>query len=209
MKVIVGLGNPGEKYKNTRHNAGFIFLDKLICHPFLSPVGSCLEFHKEGKFEALIAETNHKGEKIILVKPQTFMNLSGKAVARILNYYKAEKEDLIVVSDDIDLPIGTARIRQEGSSGGQKGLQNIIDSIGSDQFLRIRLGVKSIGGDADVTANPSNGFDATDFVLSVFPKRELVVLNQLVDRTIDYVTPFIGKDLEIPAHTLDVKIDSL
>lgn len=209
MKIIVGLGNPGKQYEGTRHNAGFMLLDKLSCDGVLSPVGECVSFQKNEKFNSLIGETLHKGEKIILVKPQTFMNLSGTAVAKILEYYKTSPDDLIVVSDDIDLPIGTARVRQEGRSGGQKGLQNVLDLIKTDQFLRIRIGIRSIGGDADQTENPESKIDATTFVLSKFDKRELPVLNDLLDEVIKYVIPFIGEKSEIPAHTIEIKIDSL
>lgn len=209
MKIIVGLGNPGKQYEGTRHNAGFVLLDRLACEGVLAPVGECISFRKEEKFEAMIGETLHKGEKIVLVKPQTFMNLSGNAVTKIMDYYKAPIEDLAVISDDLDLPIGMARIRQIGSSGGQRGLQNIIDMLKTDQFLRIRLGIRSIGGDVDRTEAPESKIDAMTFVLGKFDKRELPVFNDLVDEVIKYFVPHIGSKDDIPAHTIEIKVDSL
>jgi len=208
MKLIIGLGNPGKQYEGTRHNAGFMFLDRLVCRDEIAPVGECILFQKNDKFAAEIAETNHKGEKLIFVKPQTFMNLSGQAVRKIFDFYKAELSDLIVASDDVDLPLGSARVRSEGSSGGQKGLQNIIDNLGSDQFTRIRIGIQSIGGDADVIISKDR-MDTADFVLSKFEKREVDMLDQTIDTVIAYILPFIGSKQEIPAHTLEVRPDSL
>lgn len=209
MKLIVGLGNPGKKYEGTRHNAGFYFADQIICDKRIAPVGECLNFQKSDKFEALIAETLHKGEKIIFVKPQTFMNLSGQAVQKIMSYYKADISDLVVVSDDKDLPLGTVRIRHEGSSGGQKGLQNIIDVLADNSFLRIRIGINAIGGDADLPEPQMSNINTADFVLSKFNPRELPIFKKSINETIDYVVPFLGSKTEIPAHTLNVQIDSL
>lgn len=209
MKIIIGLGNPGKQYEGTRHNAGFVVLDRLVCANVITPVGECISFNKADKFEALIGETMHKGEKIILAKPQTFMNLSGKAVSKILSYYKADTKDLIVISDDIDLPIGTARVREIGSSGGQKGLQNIIDELGTAEFTRIRIGVRSINGSDHETENPSSKFDAIDFVLSKFDKRELPVLDKLMDEVVEYIALYIGNKEPMPAHTISTKPDVL
>ncbi|AMC94595.1 peptidyl-tRNA hydrolase [Erysipelothrix larvae] len=133
MKVIVGLGNPGKKYENTRHNAGFLVIDGVSEETSIS-VNSL-------KFNALIGQGFYKGQKIILVKPQTFMNLSGDAVIQILNYYDVDLEDLLVVSDDLDLPVGTLKVRRKGSSGGQRGIQSIIDRTGSNEFARIKVGI--------------------------------------------------------------------
>ena len=198
MKLIVGLGNPGKEYEGTRHNAGFMFLDKLACAKEICPDGICLNFKKEENSDALIAGSQLNGEKIILVKPQTFMNLSGNCVAMIMQYYKLTPEDLIVISDDIDLPVGVARIRHEGSSGGQKGLQNIIDVLGVDKFLRLRIGV----GLEDQT-------DATDHVLGKFDKRELPLVGQTIDESINYLLLHLGQKHEIPAHTIEISVDSL
>lgn len=208
MKLLVGLGNPGEKYAGTRHNAGFLFLDKLICEKELAPAGACLTFSNNEKFKSLEVLTEHKGEKFLLLKPQTFMNLSGEAVSKAMAYYKLDITDLIVISDDVDLPIGTVRVRQVGSSGGQKGLQNIIEQLGSDNFLRIRIGIRSIGGNPKETINLSE-FDTADFVLSKFSKRELPLLDLAVEEAVKYMLPFLGSKSEIPAHTLEAGIDSV
>ena len=125
MKIIVGLGNIGKEYENTRHNTGFIFVDTLIKQLEKEASENIIQYHTEKKFDAEIAEAKIFGEKYVFVKPRTYMNASGKAVASIIQYYKAKDDDLIVAFDDVDLPIGTVRIRKEGSSGGHKGLQNL------------------------------------------------------------------------------------
>ena len=208
MKLIVGLGNLGKEYEGTRHNAGFMFIDKIVCADEFSPVGECITFHTEEKFQALIAETLHRGEKIILAKPETFMNHSGLAVSKILDYFCIDYSNLIVISDDIDLPIGHARVRQEGSSGGHKGLQSIIENLGTDKFTRIRLGINSLPTTPETDQLPPK-IDSTDFVLAKFSKREIPVLNELIDDAIEYVMPFIGSKTEIPAHSLQITRDSL
>ncbi|MFA6963589.1 MAG: aminoacyl-tRNA hydrolase [Patescibacteria group bacterium] len=200
MKIIVGLGNPGKQYEGTRHNAGFVFVDALSKSDEITAIGETLNFKAVAKFEAEIAETQLNGEKLIVIKPQTYMNLSGNSVAMVMQYYKAEIADLVVVSDDIDLPVGTARIRHEGSSGGQKGLQNIIDILRSDSFSRLRIGVKSeLSGETD---NPT--FDAANFVLSKFSKQEKEQINQIIAESIKYLLLHLGQKQEIPAHTIEI-----
>jgi len=140
MKLIVGLGNPGDKYRNTRHNAGFMAVDEIFDRLFFQP------FKKSDKFKAEIAEGQIADEKVFLAKPQTFMNKSGESVASIMNFYKIPKDDLIVIFDDADLPYGTLRIRPEGSGGGHKGMQSIIESIGTQGFVRLRLGIQPPAG---------------------------------------------------------------
>lgn len=208
MKIIIGLGNPGEKYEGTRHNAGFMFVDELVCAKEIAPVEGCLKFELNKKFDALIADTSFKGEKMIIAKPQTYMNLSGQSVRRLLDFYKADIADIIVVSDDVDLPLGSSRVRHDGSSGGQKGLQNIIDVLGSDIFTRIRIGIKYIGGSTAQTED-KNRYDTADFVLSKFDDREIDIVDSIIGDTIAYILPFIAKEEQIPAHTLEVKVDSL
>ena len=207
MKIIVGLGNPGLKYAETRHNAGFMFVDKLSAYPEITAVGEKLEFHENKKFQALIAETSTKGEKIILVKPMTFMNLSGDSVRAILDYYKSDIDNLIVVSDDIDIPVGYARFRQEGSSGGQKGLQNIVEMLGTDQFQRIRIGVANTKEETEGTTNATSKYDAIDFVLSKFSKRDSVLIDSIISEVIEYIAPYLGGREKIPAHTININKD--
>lgn len=207
MKLIVGLGNPGKQYEGTRHNAGFMFLDKLVSNSVFVTPGEEIQFSKEEKFDSLIAQTVLAGEKFIFVKPQTFMNLSGNAVAEIMQYYKISPEDLIVVSDDADLPIGTSRIRTDGSSGGQKGLQSIIDILNLNTFVRVRIGIKALASDQDEADNLSQ-ISLSDFVLSKFDKREEKVLEASIDETIGYILPFLTTDHEIVPHTIEAKINT-
>lgn len=209
MKLIVGLGNPGKEYENTRHNAGYIFLDKLACTSQIAPVGECVRFEYNKKFDSKIAEISHKGEKILMVKPETYMNLSGTAVDELMKFYKLSLDDLITVVDDKDLPLGTARIRNEGGSAGQKGLQNIIDMLKSDNFVRVRIGINAIAGDADLPSENLSKMNTVDFVLSKFDKREVPVLNMVIEDTILYLLRYIGSDQAVTAHTIQVKIDSL
>ena len=134
MYIIAGLGNPGGKYDNTRHNIGFMVID-----------AAAEKYHiavTEKKHKALIGKGIIGGEKVILVKPQTFMNLSGESIREVIDYYKIEeKTELIVISDDISLDVGTLRIRKKGSAGGHNGLKNIILHLGHDEFRRIKIGV--------------------------------------------------------------------
>lgn len=133
MKLIVGLGNPGKQYERTRHNAGFMAIDLVAQR--------CNAVFSQKKFNAELASFDKKGEKIILMKPQTFMNLSGEAVLACVNFYKINPEDILVLHDDLDLPVGKIRIRESGSAGGQKGMKNIIDLLHTQNIARIRIGI--------------------------------------------------------------------
>ncbi len=153
MKLIVGLGNPGPKYTGTRHNVGFDVIDYLAAGP------GCSAFRE--KFEAFVAEIKEGDETILLMKPLTFMNLSGKAVRAALDFYKLSVDQVLVVCDDFNLPLGKLRLRIKGSHGGQNGLRNIQDQLGTDGYARLRLGV----------GQPGPG-DAIDHVLSKFKPGE-------------------------------------
>ncbi len=133
MYIIAGLGNPGREYKYTRHNTGFEVIDKLAYDYNINV--------NKSKFNAMCGEGFIGGEKVLLLKPLTYMNLSGTAVAAAMNFYKLELDKLIVCCDDINLPVGSVRIRRQGSDGGQKGLRNIIEALGDDRFCRVRVGV--------------------------------------------------------------------
>lgn len=200
MKIIVGLGNPGKEYEGTRHNAGFMFLDKLLIDPEINSVGEELKFKNEPKFKAEVSEAKLNGERLILVKPQTFMNLSGQAVQKILNFYKADLSYLIVISDDIDLPVGILRIRHEGSSGGQKGLQNIIDTVGDNGFTRFRIG--TLEGNDKIQQSEVN-----NYVLGKIGKRAIPVINDIISLGVEYLIEHLKDGKEIPAHTLEI-VDS-
>ncbi|MDO4874170.1 MAG: aminoacyl-tRNA hydrolase [Candidatus Gracilibacteria bacterium] len=158
MKIIVGLGNPGNQYRETRHNVGFLMAE------FLRSEWDFSDF-SDSNFEALIAEKNISGEKILLVKPMTFMNLSGNAVSKIMNFYKIPLENLLVISDDIDMDFGKIRLREKGSHGGQNGLRDIIAKLGTDEFARLKIG---IGRD--------ERFAVADWVLSKFSSDEKNIL---------------------------------
>lgn len=153
MKVVVGLGNPGPKYAGTRHNIGFEVIDSLASGP------GVMGFRD--RFESVIAEWKEGEETVLAVKPQTFMNLSGRAVRAILDFYKVPVERLLVVCDDFNLPLGKLRVRSKGSHGGQNGLRNIQEQLGTDAYARLRIGV----------GQPAVG-DAVDFVLSKFKPGE-------------------------------------
>lgn len=161
MKLIVGLGNPGKEYEQTRHNAGFLVLDALAKELDVEI--------KSNKFNALIGTYNTKEEKIIFMKPQTFMNASGEAVIQCMNFYKIEVEDVIVVHDDLDLPVGKIRLREKGSAGGQRGMNNIIQHIKTQEIKRIRIG---IGHDPLIPV--------VDYVLGKVKKEDLDIYSESI-----------------------------
>lgn len=149
--LVVGLGNPGVRYQWTRHNAGFLAMDALAARYGGNP--------DRAKFEALVGETTIAGKRVLLMKPQTFMNASGDAVEAAMHFYKLEPSQLLVISDDVSLDVGKLRVRKSGSAGGQKGLASIMDALGTQDFPRIRVGVGQ---------KPTPEYDLADWVLSVF-----------------------------------------
>ena len=157
--LIVGLGNPTKEYENTRHNAGFMALDYIADRLNVNI--------KKNKFDALFADTKLNDKRIFLVKPQTYMNLSGESVFKFVSFYKIFIENIVVISDDISLPVGKIRIRRKGSHGGHNGLKNIINLLGSDNFPRIKIGVG---------AKPSD-WNLADWVLSKFSNDELRIMD--------------------------------
>lgn len=163
--AIIGLGNPGEKYKNTRHNTGFFIIDKL------RKAWNFPEFKFEKKFNAEISKNRINGKDIILVKPQTFMNLSGQAVRAISDFYKLAPEDTIVIHDDIDISLGKYKISTDSRSAGHKGVQNIIDNLGTQKFRRIRMGIKNIN--INLKTSPE------DYVLQKFSQDEMDIMETI------------------------------
>ena len=200
MFLIVGLGNPGEKYKGTRHNVGFMVLDKLIKNREIAPIDQELSFQKSEKFDAEICELRRKGEKIILIKPQAFMNNSGKTVTKIASFYNIRLPNLWIIADDIDLPLGRIRVRLKGSSAGHKGLQSIINTIGDNEFPRIRVGISEVVTRPRTVAKPGDIYDAANFVLGKFTKKGRSIINKATDQAADIIVDGI-KNRTLTAHT--------
>lgn len=163
MHIIVGLGNPGKQYDGTRHNVGFEAIDLLAKRNNIEV--------KRLKHKALCGEGHIDGKKVMLVKPQTFMNLSGQTLQDIIQFYKIDPKDIIVIYDDVDIAVGTLRIREKGSSGTHNGMKSIIYSIQSDQFPRVRIGIgrQQFG-------------DLADYVLGRFPKDEIPTMLEVLER---------------------------
>ena len=168
MKLVVGLGNPGKKYKDTKHNIGFMCLDHYVSEKSLS-------FKKEKKFygESL------KIADLVLLKPHTFMNLSGQSVRATMDYYNIDIEDVLIVYDDLALPLGKLRLREQGSAGGHNGIKSIISNLGTSEFQRVRIGIDS---------NPL--IDAKDYVLGKFSKNEFKDLEESLNRTSQVINEF-------------------
>lgn len=204
MKIIAGLGNPGLKYKTTRHNVGFLAIDKIASHSEVSPVGENLHFIQNHTFNAQVASTQVNGEKIFLIKPQTFMNDSGQAISKIMQYFKVDISDLIVLLDEVDIPLGQIRIRLEGSSAGHKGLQNIIDILGTDQFVRVRIGIAEEIKNLQEIDQKNDLIDTKDYVLESFSKRELPILEQVIERTANEVISRLGSKVPLKATTIEI-----
>ncbi|UHA75334.1 aminoacyl-tRNA hydrolase [Paenibacillus sp. 481] len=169
MKWIVGLGNPGSKYTQTRHNIGFMAIDALADKYNIKV--------QDSKCKALIGEGRIGTEKVVLIKPMTFMNLSGESARAYMDYYKADISDFIVLYDDMDTALGKIRLRYQGSAGGHNGIKSLIQHFGTQSFNRIRMGIN----------RPEPGRDIADYVLSTFAKSEQELLNQTVERTCDAV----------------------
>lgn len=163
--LIVGLGNPGEKYVYTRHNAGFLALDYLC-----QKIGVKCD---RAKYKALTCEATIGGERVIIMKPQTFMNASGEAVREAMSFYKLTPDRVVVISDDTTLNVGKMRIRKKGSAGGHNGLKSIIECIGSDEFPRIKIGVGQ---------KPSPDYDLADWVLGSIPKADRETLFSVLEK---------------------------
>ncbi len=168
--LIVGLGNPGKQYESTRHNAGFICIDRLAEKYSVSI--------KKLKFKSLMGEGRIEGKRCLLLKPQTFMNLSGEAVRDAAEFYKIPPENIIVICDDISLDPGKMRIRRKGSDGGQRGMKNIIYHLKSDNFPRIKVGVG---------AKPNPEYDLADWVVSRFTASEAKLIKQVADNVVSAI----------------------
>lgn len=174
MKVIIGLGNPGKEYDNTRHNIGFMVLDNYLG-----------EIKYQKRFNAEYYEENINGEKVIFIKPLTYMNLSGNAVKEFVNYYKVSLQDILVIQDDLDLQIGKYRIKINSSSGGHNGIKSIISVLHSDAFARLKVGVSN-----------NKAMDTKDYVLGKFNKEDIIVLEKIYPKFNKIINDFLTYPIE-------------
>ncbi len=187
MYIIVGLGNPTRQYEGTRHNIGFDCIDE-IARKYNIP----LDFEKH---KAVCGTGYIEGQKVIIAKPQTYMNLSGESVQQLLHFYKVDPEDLIVIYDDISLDVGQLRIRKKGSAGGHNGIKNIIQMIGGDVFPRIKVGV----------GNKPQGWDLADYVLGKFSKEEQDILVETKAKVADAVEIMLTKEIDAAMNKYNKK----
>lgn len=174
MKMIVGLGNPGKEYENTRHNLGFMFLEYLE-NKYNFKIST-------KKFNSLIGEIFLNNEKIVFVKPQTYMNLSGQAVQKVKEFYKIDFKDIIVIFDDLDIPFGEVRYKQNGSGGTHNGMKNIVQMIDTKEFPRIKIGIGNIKHENQ---------DLKDFVLEKFSKSQKEELNNIFEKAYQKLLLFL------------------
>ena len=188
MYIIAGLGNPGTEYENTRHNIGFDVIDRLAEEENIAVM--------ESKHKALIGKGYVAGQKVILAKPRTFMNLSGESIREIVDYYKVDDTtELIVISDDISLDVGQIRIRKKGSAGGHNGLKNIIKMLGHDTFIRVRMGVGE---------KPKN-FDLADYVLGHFPVEERGIMDEATKTAAEAIRMIITENADAAMNHYNAK----
>lgn len=186
MYIIAGLGNPGKKYENTRHNIGFITLDLLAER-------NDIKINKI-KHKALVGEGRISGQKVLLVKPQTYMNLSGQSLREVMSYYKEDVSRLIVIYDDIDIPMGSVRIRKKGSAGTHNGMRSIVYDLQSDQFPRIRIGI-----------GKERRSDLRDFVIGGFSKEEKEPLENAVRRATAAAECIVEKGIDKAMNEYNIR----
>lgn len=186
MKLIVGLGNPGKNYENTRHNIGYLFLDQFAKRHNLE--------NWSVKFNGMYSDFVFNNEKVILLKPLSYMNLSGTVVRKYIDYYKINIDDILIISDDMDLEIGTFRLRSKGSCGGHNGLRNIEMNLETQMYKRLKIGISNKGS-----------IDAKDYVLGVFSKNDMDTLNKIQDIIGDLLDDFIIKPFDLLMNTYNHK----
>lgn len=183
MKLIVGLGNPDKEYDNTRHNIGFMVLDSYLG-----------KVNWQEKFSALYYKTTINGEVIYFIKPMTYMNLSGNAVQQYVHYFNIAIEDILVIQDDLDIEFGKYKLKKNSSSGGHNGIKSIIKELNSDNFLRLKIGIKN-----------EKKNDVIDFVLGKFSKQEIEKINDMSDNYIDIINSFIKNGIERTMNIYNTK----
>jgi PTH1 family peptidyl-tRNA hydrolase len=177
VKLVVGLGNPGSEYRDTRHNAGFMVMDELARRFRIA--------RQDYRYEAVLARTRIQGETVLLAKPLTFMNLSGRAVSSLVNKFKINGEELLVIYDDMDLETGRIRLRARGGAGGHRGMNSIIERLGTGEFHRLRVGI----------GHPPEGIRVTDYVLSPFAPEEKDITARAVQRAADAAEMWIREGI--------------
>lgn len=175
MKLIVGLGNPGREYELTRHNIGFMAIDELAKRWNIAL--------NEQKFKGVFGAGFVNGEKVILLKPLTYMNLSGESIRPLMDYYKIDVEDFVVLYDDLDIPVGKLRLRMKGSAGGHNGVKSTISHLGTQEFQRIRMGID----------RPKNGMKVVDYVLGRFTSEEIPDVNHSIEKAADACEEWLNK----------------
>lgn len=187
--LLIGLGNPGREYKDNRHNIGFMLIDRLAVR--LNARGMKLQS------KAIVTSGLYEERKLILAKPQTYMNLSGQSVQGLLNFYKIPAENLMVAHDDLDLPLGTIRIRPSGGAGGQRGMASTIERLGTQDFPRLRLGI----------GRPPGRMDAAAYVLQDFSRADLLIVSETLDRAADAVLTFVTQGLNVAMNKYNGAIE--
>ncbi len=176
--LLIGLGNPGREYRDNRHNFGFMLIDRL-----------CVRLNARGmklQSKAIVTSAVYEGRKLLLAKPQTYMNLSGQSIQGLAHFYKLELAQLLVAHDDLDLPFGTIRVRPGGGPGGQKGVASAIERLGTKGFARLRLGI----------GRPPGRMDPADYVLQDFSRTELTEVSAILDRAADAALTFVTDGLD-------------
>ena len=187
--LLIGLGNPGREYRDTRHNFGFMLIDRLAVR--LDARGMKVQS------KAIVTTAAYQDRKLILAKPQTYMNLSGHSAQGLLNFYKVPVENMLVAHDDLDLPFGTIRIRPKGGPGGQKGMASTIEQLGTDGFPRLRIGI----------GRPPGRMDPAAYVLQNFSKDEMKLLSEIIDRSADAALEFVINGINMAMNKYNGSIE--
>ncbi len=188
--LLIGLGNPGREYRDNRHNVGFMFIDHLIIR--LNARGMKMQS------KAIVTTATYEDHKLILAKPQTYMNLSGQSAQGLLHFYKLPIENMLVAHDDLDIPFGTIRIRPGGGPGGQRGMASTIEQLGTKDFPRLRIGI----------GRPPGRMDPADYVLQNFSREEMKILSDIVERAADAALTFVTDGLNKAMNKFNGSIES-
>jgi PTH1 family peptidyl-tRNA hydrolase len=190
MYLLIGLGNPGREYRDTRHNVGFMFIDRL-----------CVRLNARGmkvQSKAVVTTAAYQDRKLILAKPQTYMNLSGQSAQGLLHFYKIPMENMLIAHDDLDIPFGTIRIRSKGGPGGQKGMASTIEQLGTKEFPRLRIGI----------GRPPGRMDPAAYVLQNFSREEIKSLSEILDRAAEAALEFVVNDLNMAMNKYNGSIEA-